>query len=589
MDEPRPSRPRGTAVAGRPGPRPAATPPATGTASAPAARPTGAGSRTGLTRLAAVTAVVATIAVGIAVVVAATMDLPWSVRTWDTFTQRAVVERVDRLGGTYYTTGTEQKGPAWLAAYSVVGHLTDRSTFWLGLGVAVVVVAALTGLAVAGVVTGARPGQRHLATAAGLGTAAYLAIGPDEFSHVLHSRNLVALFFAAGLAGAVWVARHRWNQGAAAVTIASGALVGLGVQTMPASAGTAVVFLLLVIRLGRLGRPVAPGIVGVPVPALLWAAAVGATLVAVPGWYLLRGVFDDFWQQWWTYNRFYSEAGGLSLGAQIRRGAGDFAGYYRDHPLLAAGLVTFAVDTAARRRRLGEVERAVSLALPAWWLAECLSVATSQRFFPHYPVLTFVPTAAMIGLVATRWLDGVPRGVTVWAPLGALVLVVAVPGWGRFDAGMERAASLEDLDGLTGFTAEGLPPGAAGLRATVQALTGPDDYIYVWSKFPHYYVAAERTAASRYVENRWLTGEIFGAPGHHPDYVLPGTWGKWRDDMAETDPALIATKADEPVPPGSPLAELLAADYRPVCADRHFTYFVPASAPAPPRPPPSCG
>src|SRR5690606_32725857 len=145
-----------------------------------------------------------------------------------------------------------------------------------------------------------------------------------------------------------------------------------------------------------------------------------------------------------------------------------------------------------------------------------------------------------------------------------------------------------DLDDLTGFTAEGLPPGAAGLRATVQALTGPDDYIYVWSKFPHYYVAAERTAASRYIENRWLTGEIFGAPGHHADYVLPGTWGKWRDDMAETEPALIATKSDEPVPPGSPLAELLAADYRPVCADRHFTYFVPASTPAPPRPPPSC-
>jgi hypothetical protein len=508
-----------------------------------------------------------------AVVVAAAFDLEWTSQGWDAFTQRAVVERVDRLGGTYYTTGTDQKGPLWLASYSVVNHLASGAMFWFGLGLAIIALAVLTGLAVAAVIDRVRPGRRTLAGAAGLATAAYLFVGPEEFSHLLYSRNLVALCFVAALAIVLSATRRPWTPRAVAGFVAGGALVGLGVQTMPASAGTALVFLLLVLWLGRRSPSEVPRVLGLPVPVLVVSAAAAVVFAAVPVWYVLRGAFDDYWQQWWSYNRLYSRATGLTLPGQIRAALSDFASYYGDHPVFAAGLAAFAVDTAARWRRLSAVERAVSLALPAWWLAECFSVAVSQRFFPHYLMLPFVPMAIMVGVVVSRWLDRLPPRVTALAPMVALLVVVAVPGWDRFDAGAEQAGQFDGLDDLTRWRAEPLPPNRGPLRVMVASLTSPDDYVYIWSKFPHYYSDVERTAASRYIENRWLTGEVFGLPGAHPDYVFPDAWQKWQEDLARTRPPLIVTNVDEPVPPESPLAELLARDYRLACHDGYFQYF----------------
>ena len=507
------------------------------------------------------------------VVVAALMNLDTVARAWDAHTERAVVERVARLGGTFYTTGTDQKGPLWLSAYSVVWHLTSATTFWFGIGAAVVVVAALIAVAARSVLLrfGAQP---IVATGTTLAAFTYLVLGPEEFSSELYSRNLVSCCFIVGLALALasdrWTGRGRWLALAAA-----GALVGLGVQTMPASGGTAVVFgAFLWWRHRREARRLHRGISAAPV---VFAASATAVFVAVPLWYVARGAFHDFWQQWWTYNRIYSSATGVSLPGQLRQGASDFVGYYRDHPALAFAVGGFLATTALRWRRLDEAQRGASVLLVGWWLAECTSVSLSQRFFPHYLMLPFVPAVLMGGLFVARLLpvEIAPTARRALVPAVAVVVTLFCFTGGRFADGLAAARDFRGFSELAQQHVRHLPPDEQTVRALVAYYSEPDEYLYVWSHFPWYYTDFERASATRYIENRWLTGEIYGG-NESPDNVLAGSWDKWSSDMARTQPPIVVAHVGEAIPPDSPLRRLLDERYRDVFEDTDFVVYVDA-------------
>ena len=79
--------------------------------------------------------------------VAALFDLESRSRQWDAHAERAVVERVHALGGTYYTTGTDQKGPLWLGFYSLADRLSSPEGFWFAVAALIIAVAVVTGAA----------------------------------------------------------------------------------------------------------------------------------------------------------------------------------------------------------------------------------------------------------------------------------------------------------------------------------------------------------------------------------------------------------------------------------------------------------
>jgi hypothetical protein len=122
--------------------------------------------------------------------------------------------------------------------------------------------------------------------------------------------------------------------------------------------------------------------------------------------------------------------------------------------------------------------------------------------------------------------------------------------------GLRRAGEFRGPSTLEKWELQTLSPEQAKLRKVVAAYSRPGEYAYVWSHFPWVYSAIQRLSASRYIENRWLTGETYGG-SYSPDNILPGSWDRWRDDMRRTPPVVVVVPADEPVPPGSPLAALL--------------------------------
>ncbi len=507
-------------------------------------------------------------------------------RGWDAHAQRAVVDRVARLGGTYYTTGSDQKGPLWLGVYSAVYRVTGPRTFWFGIGVMITVVAALTCVALV-VIVDRLVGRRAVTPWLAVGVFAYLVLGREEYSAVLYSRNLVSCLtagcFALALVALDQPGRVRRLTG---MTLAGGCL-GLAVQTMPSAAFSAIVIGAFVAwrTVPRPWRWRVPG----ELVALIGAAVVVFASVFV--WYALRGALHEFWQQWYGYNELYSKSTGRTLPEQLGRGVTNFSRYYADRPLLLVGVVVGVVQLVRHRRALRTKVESLRLAMVCWWLAETLSVTVAQRFFSHYFLLTFTPSAVLLVVAIAEPLARLRPPLRA-AGVAAALLLAAVPCRFGAEEGYETLRDFRGFDELAEQRIDGRPPASQALRAEVALLTDPQEYVLVWSKFPWFYTDVDRSAATRFIENRWATGEIYGGDTSS-ELILPGTWERLMEDITAVTPPVIVVPDDEPIPRGSPLEAYLADHYVVAIDNAPFTVYVvpdrlerllvaPPSAPFPP-------
>jgi hypothetical protein len=495
---------------------------------------------------------------GLLSIAAGVFELEWTSRAWDAHVLLQTVTRANELGLPYHTAGIDQKGPLWILPYDIAYKLGGPYNLWWFVGAFVIAVALATAAAIWRIGAAAGP-ARLPALAVAVLAAVWLYQGPEEYGWTLYSRNLIALAFAASLA--LLLAAIAGRRTTAWVAL-SGVLAGLAVQTNPSSAVTGLAWIGLVAWLTWRG-PLRDGPRFGPLPRL-FAVAVAAAAVAffsVFVWYAIRGALDDFWWAWWDYNRVYTESTGLGPLEIAERGLGDFAQYYREHPVLLATLAVFAIQ-AFLRARAGE-SRWLDVTLLGWWLSECVVVALAQRFFPHYPVLTFVPVAAMAAVMAARWGTLLPAGLQVAAPALAIAWAVLVPGWARFHNGFELLKDFKSPTATVVAHVGALEPLHREIRDVVRSNSPDGSYIYIWTNIPWDYTDYERRAATRFTAKHWLTGEVFGAPSD-PDNVLPGTWERWREDIRRTPPVLIIQYSADPIPQGTPAARLVECAYEPL-------------------------
>lgn len=488
-------------------------------------------------------------------------------RAWDAFAEFAAADRIARLGEPFYVAGTDHKGPVWLGAYWLAAEITTPNVYWFAIAGFAVVTSLLTAVAVTVFLRGARA-SLPVALTTGAVLLITLLFGPEEYSEVFYSRNITAMLLAIAFALAVLVPGRSATR-TRVLAAAAGVAVGLAVQTVPSEALTGIVVGALLTALaagpapGRSRRMLVTG--GV------WAASALAALLSAHVYYLMRGGLSDFWDQWWTYNNHYAQSTGRSYPEILSKGLDDFWGYYvSDRWGLGLVVVAFALVTAVRWRGMTWPARFVSLAAAGWWLAACLSIVLAQRFFSHYLVAALIPVAVMGGLAAAGLLEAVRGRLPEWtrwlaAPLAAIAVAlafVAVPsenvrGWSSqvagFD-GFDAAAVDRDRDPD--------PRGYWGNevlleRAVARLFTDPDEYAYAHTIFPSYYERVGRSSATRYIESRWLIGEIYGG-ATDPKYILPGTERKFRDDLRRTPPAIVTDYAERRILPGSFVADALA-------------------------------
>lgn len=472
--------------------------------------------------------------------------------------------RLAETGDPFYVAAVDHKGPLWVwvyrVAYAVGG---DQRVFWFVIAAMAVALGALTGWAVHHLVRQAT-GDRVVATLTGVATTTLLWFGPEPYSQILYSRNITVAMTALAAVAVVAAIADRSRRATLLLVPAGGAL-GLASTTVLTSVAPTVA-LAGALALVGVDRRLATR------RALLLLGSAACAFAAVPAWYVARGAGAPFKTYFWDYNRLYADDG-APLVERAAEALVEIARYHLAHPYLSVGPLAIVVLAGwARRRDRWDADPAfrAGVVLAGWWFGEAVSVAAPGRWFAHYWVLLVVPAAALGGLVVavmrTRSAAPHPAGRRRRPPaavvLGAVVVgAVVTVGVPRIAEGATAAASFDGFRRHQAQRWEDMSPGLSAVRAATAALTEPGEAVYAWTPYAALYVIVDRPAASRFDRRTWQTGEIWGSDGRAD---LPGVWDDLMDDLAVSRPDLIIEMLDEPIPPGSPLAQLVAARYRPV-------------------------
>jgi hypothetical protein len=104
---------------------------------------------------------------------------------------------------------------------------------------------------------------------------------------------------------------------------------------------------------------------------------------------------------------------------------------------------------------------------------------------------------------------------------------------------------------------------ARGVQAVLDLVSRPDDPMLTWTNYPWPFLDFRRVSATRFIWKSFLMGEIYLGPTS-PEYVLPGSWDLWADDVRATRPRTFLTDATFPIPPETPAAALLETDFEPM-------------------------
>lgn len=488
-------------------------------------------------------------------VVVVTLGMSWRVQGEDIEFTRAMIERADTYGGTYYENAIFNKGPLGALFYDLALRVTTDAGFWYAIAALVAAAGLILSYAAARSV---RFGGGNRAVAASVGAAVfvYFAIAAGG----LYVRNittaLLAITWVLIIDERAWATPTR-RTATAAVT---GALVGFAVQTLLTTIFASAV--LLGISLILLRRRV---------DSSEWMRLTGITIMAGTTafmtaivWYAMRGALTEFWAGWWTYARFFHEAPGQSLATQFGAGWDWFYAYYQARPLAFAVVAVFVVVTVGNWRGSCWPHRVVRVGLLGWWMAAWLELTLSQRYYDHYFAVVAVPTALMAAVLAGHtWQlvgpkDRLPRSSVVW-PLLAAVIAVYLMGPVSF---------VQAWNGMTGF--RGPAANAAFIErymydgntravgAVLDLVSEDGDPLLAWTPNSWPYMKWHRVSATRFIWWQFLVGEIWPG-GPNPALVLPSTWEWFSDDLQESRPVAFAEVT--PLIEGTPFSDYLNANF----------------------------
>lgn len=248
---------------------------------------------------------------------------------------------------------------------------------------------------------------------------------------------------------------------------------------------------------------------------------------------------------WFRFNFSYVRAGltGLeALARGLRRSAliGGVALVPYALGLVAAATTGSAVVRVIRARLRREPVDEARVPAPAavlglFWLAtSAVAWAAGGRFFGHYFHLILAPLCLLAAPGFTRlW----RRGRSSRAALIVLGAVPALVFFGLSTFARPVAAAIDERD-----------PPYQEVAARIDALTGPDERIFVWGNSPQLYVSARRPMGTRFSFCNYMTGESPGTPtesgAQNADAnQLPAAWTMLFDDLERRRPALFVDAA----------------------------------------------
>jgi hypothetical protein len=482
-------------------------------------------------------------------VVAATFGNVQRVADVDPQYTRDLVERTIRYGGTYYENGIHNKGPLEPFVYHVAAWLTSWDGYWYTISAFVAGIALVLAFA-AGRCARFTGGNAPLGVAAGAVVFVHFTLSGSDYAGVLYSRNLTTALLA--LAWVVTFAARPWRsaRGRLLAAAATGALVGLAVQSLTSTvfAGAVILGVALLALRYREQEPEHGRDGLVPLAGTMLATA-AIVFASAPLYYAARGRFTEFWSGWFTYATYMSTGTGRSLGSQFALGWDRLYEYYQNRPLTFVVIISFVVFTATAWKSRDQLWRLFHVGLLGWLAAAWVEMILSQRYSSHYFSITSVPTALMAAALAGdlyRTLtehDFRLRGELLW-PFAAALLAVYLSGPHYFTDGYRAAL---DFDGVAAHAAErdrNEDGGSRTTRAVLDLVSRPGDPLLVWTNHPWPYLELHRVSATRFIWNSFLLGEIY-LGRTSPDYVLDDSWKWFADDLDESRP--VAFLEEEPL------------------------------------------
>jgi hypothetical protein len=244
---------------------------------------------------------------------------------------------------------------------------------------------------------------------------------------------------------------------------------------------------------------------------------------------------------WFRFNFSYVGAGLTGLAALAR-------GLRRTALIGGVALVPYALGIAAAISAASRMARVIrgpaprdsgapppSVALGVLWLAtSAVAVTAGGRFFGHYFHLVLPPLCLLAAPTFVRlWGQGGARRAT----LAALCLLPALIFFALATVGRSVAASLDEGE-----------PRYDQVAARIDALTAPDERIFVWGNSPQLYVLARRPVGARFSFCNYMTGESPGTPtetgAKNADAnQLAVAWDMLFDDLERRRPTLFVDAA----------------------------------------------
>ena len=477
-------------------------------------------------------------------------------RGFDSAVLKAGVERVYWLGGSFYTTMFTHKGPLWSFEHFLAYSLGRADYFWEAAGFLILAIALMKG-GLLFLCTRILTANRWFRISFVLFVTLYLVSGIEQYTYRLYSRNLSELYLLIAATIMWWGSYQRWPL--PFIAVASAFLMGQAVLIMPTAAisGSIIALIFLWEVRGQLLREDPKGyLFGLTsnpnrsssknfflILGLFFFASLFSVLIT-PFWYWNKGEFQEFWNGWYVYNTYYTEATSQSSWQILQKGIQDFI----RHRLNLAQIILFLLDlflvvhVSIHYKRENRLFCLMLWSCYGWCFGGIFQVILSQRFFSHYLICFVLPLLILNCLLVLYYLRSFEQK-RIWLLIPSVIFLlgavsissktmfVGVKQFLYFDFYHDPQTHADRID-FQLFRKVKL----------VQHFTDPDEFIYIWGgddvrDWEHY----QRPHATRYIEQRWLIGRIYGGDIQQK-WILPGTWQKWEKDMGVTPPKAIVVE-----------------------------------------------
>jgi 4-amino-4-deoxy-L-arabinose transferase-like glycosyltransferase len=471
-------------------------------------------------------------ALWLALILAALLRIPsLPVSLWNIDEAKMAAEADILLsGGVYYRDAVGHRGPVtpylYTGVFSIFGRYNMPALRFLLL--LVVVGSTLLVWMVGRRAAGLAAGNCAALLFAVLSSVAFPA--SDLFA--FNTEWPLALFVLLGSLLVVSMGNNKW------VAFVAGVFYGLAFLSKQTAAleciGVAIFAVLLAIN--KLLTRDRKGLQNLVTTFLMVGGGFGLIVGGVVIAFWSAGAWEDFLFGFWTYNTSYY-VGEISLLNRF--------GVLTDILWLAAGTAGLGIFAALgglvalfRTKWLfkrGDLGDATQLFCLIWGVAAVAGMTLSGRFFGHYFIQGLAPMCVLTGIG--------------YGALDAAVRKHRKDRWGNGLRPLRALAVLAVLISLS-FHLTSLLPGrldqqrrwvvdtpTEGLAMFLEERTDVEDRIFVWGFYPHPYVLAKRSPASRYTICTFITGSNAG------EQVLarpvPGAMDQLVADLRQNRPRFI--------------------------------------------------